>query len=319
MAQPSAREHTGEVVRTEPIDKWVRGRLDGEVVVESREPLLVWQGMFPPVYAFRRDEIADGVLSPTDPPVREGFSFFAPQLPVSQWYDVAAAGRVLPAAAWTLADEAVADRVVLTWEPGLLEWTEEDEPVTGHPRDPHKRVEAIASSRRVEVAVDGVTLASSDRPVLLFETDLPTRFYLPAEDVRLDLLRADRQRLALPLQGPYRRLLDLAGAARPGQRRLDLLLAGTGGRRRRRPGGVLQRAGGHHRRRGAPGAARVTVQLARAAARRRRLIRRTCRPTSRLSAGVSADKREVPRISGDRAASDGHPQCGHGHRWVVRR
>ena len=176
------------MVRTEPIDKWVRGRLDGEVVVESREPLLVWQGMFPPVYAFRRDEIADGVLSPGDPPVRDGFSFFAPQVPVSHWYDVAAAGRVLPAAAWTLADEALADRVVLTWEPGLLEWTEEDEPVTAHPRDPHKRVEAIASSRRVEVAVDGVTLARSDRPVLLFETHLPTRFYLPVEDVRLDLL-----------------------------------------------------------------------------------------------------------------------------------
>ena len=183
-----AEEHTDEVVRTEPIDKWVRGRLDGEVVVESREPLLVWQGMFPPVYAFRRDEIADGALAPTDPPVRDGFSFFGPQVPVSQWYDVAAAGRVLPAAAWTLTDEAVDDRVVLTWEPGLLEWTEEDEPVTGHPRDPHKRVEAIASSRQVQVALDGVTLASSDRPVLLFETDLPTRFYLPVEDVRLDLL-----------------------------------------------------------------------------------------------------------------------------------
>jgi len=77
---------------------------------------------------------------------------------------------------------------VVTWEPGLLEWTEEDEPVTGHPRDPHKRVEAIASSRRVEVAVDGVTLARSDRPVLLFETHLPTRYYLPVEDVRLDLM-----------------------------------------------------------------------------------------------------------------------------------
>ncbi len=176
------------MVRTEPIDKWVRGRLAGEVVVESREPLLVWQGRFPPVYAFRRDEVAEGVLAPTDPPDREGFSFFGPQVPVVQWYDLEVGGHLLPASAWTLDDEAVADRVVLTWEPGLLDWTEEDEPVTGHPRDPHKRVEAIASSRQVEVAVDGVTLARSDRPVLLFETHLPTRFYLPVEDVRLDLM-----------------------------------------------------------------------------------------------------------------------------------
>jgi uncharacterized protein (DUF427 family) len=201
VAEPFDRAHTGEVVRTEPIDKWVRGRLDGEVVVESREPLLVWQGMFPPVYAFRRDEITDGVLSPIDPPGHDGFSFFAPQLPVSQWYDVSAADRTLPAAAWTLADEAVGDRVVLSWEPGVLEWTEEDEPVTGHPRDPHKRVEALPSSRHVEVAVDGVTLASSDRPVLLFETDLPTRFYLPVEDARLDLLEPTDNVSVCPYKG----------------------------------------------------------------------------------------------------------------------
>ena len=189
------------MVRTEPSDKWVRGRLDGELVVESREPLLVWQGRFPPVYAFRRDEVAAGALAPTDPPRRDGFSFFAPQVPVSQWYDVQAGSRVLPAAAWTLDDEAVADRVVLTWEPGLLAWTEEEESVTGHPRDPHKRVEAIPSTRRVEVAVDGVTLASSDQPVLLFETHLPTRFYLPAEDVRLDVLEATDNVSFCPYKG----------------------------------------------------------------------------------------------------------------------
>ena len=43
------------MIRTEPIDKWVRGRLGGRLVVESREPELVWQGNFPPVYAFRLD------------------------------------------------------------------------------------------------------------------------------------------------------------------------------------------------------------------------------------------------------------------------
>lgn len=187
--------------RTEPIDKWVRGRLDGVVVVESREPLLLWQGGFPPVYAFRRDEIADGVLSPATPDSYDGSFFFGPHLPVEQWYDVAAGGEVLRRGAWSLDDEAVRDRVVLTWEPGRMEWTEEDEVVTAHPRDPHKRVEALASSRHVEVAVDGVTLASSDRPVLLLETDLPTRYYLPREDVRLDLLESTENTSVCPYKG----------------------------------------------------------------------------------------------------------------------
>ena len=104
-------------------------------------------------------------------------------------------------AAWTLDDDALRDRVVLTWEPGLLEWTEEDEAVTGHPRDPHKRVEALPSSRHVEVAVGGVTVASSSRPVLLFETHLPTRFYFPREDVRLDLLEATDNTSVCPYKG----------------------------------------------------------------------------------------------------------------------
>jgi uncharacterized protein (DUF427 family) len=35
----------------------------------------------------------------------------------------------------------------------------------------------------VEVYVDGVKVADTHRPVLLFETRLPTRYYIPAEDV----------------------------------------------------------------------------------------------------------------------------------------
>ena len=188
------------MVRTEPIDKWVRGRLAGELVVETREPLLVWQEGFPPVYAFRRDEVLDGALRPTTE-AYDGPFFNGPHAPVEQWYDVVAGDASLPAAAWSLDDDAVRGRVVLTWEPGRLEWTEEDEPVTAHPRDPHKRVEALRSSRQVEVAVDGVTLASSDRPVLLLETHLPTRYYLPREDVRLDLLVPTDNTSVCPYKG----------------------------------------------------------------------------------------------------------------------
>ena len=65
---------------------------------------------------------------------------------------------------------------------------EEDEPVLGHPRSPYHRGDAIASSRHVRVELAGATLAESTRPLALFETDEPTRFYLAQADVRLDLL-----------------------------------------------------------------------------------------------------------------------------------
>jgi uncharacterized protein (DUF427 family) len=40
----------------------------------------------------------------------------------------------------------------------------------------------------VRVEADGVLLAESTRPLLLFETALPVRYYLPPEDVRAQLL-----------------------------------------------------------------------------------------------------------------------------------
>jgi uncharacterized protein (DUF427 family) len=57
-----------------------------------------------------------------------------------------------------------------------------------HPRDPYTRVDILPSSRHVRVEVDGVTVAESTSPRLLFETGLPGRYYLPKTHVRLDLL-----------------------------------------------------------------------------------------------------------------------------------
>ena len=185
--------------RVEPIGKWVRGRLGGTVVVDTRRPLLVWQAGFPPVYGFADDEVTTGVLRPTAAPPERGFSFFGPHLPVAQWYDVVVGTTVVTCGAWRL--EELLDRVMLTWEPGRLEWTEEDESVTGHPRDPHKRVEALPSSRHVEVLIGEDVVARSHRPVLLFETDLPTRFYLPRDDVRLEMLTATDNVSVCPYKG----------------------------------------------------------------------------------------------------------------------
>ena len=53
----------------------------------------------------------------------------------------------------------------------------------------------------VEVAVDGTVLASTHRALLLDETGLPTRYYLPREDVRMDLLRATTFHTTCPFKG----------------------------------------------------------------------------------------------------------------------
>jgi uncharacterized protein (DUF427 family) len=58
----------------------------------------------------------------------------------------------------------------------------------------------VASSRTVRVEADGVLLAESRQPLLLFETSLPVRYYLPAGDVRVELVPS-QTRSVCPYKG----------------------------------------------------------------------------------------------------------------------
>jgi uncharacterized protein (DUF427 family) len=73
-----------------------------------------------------------------------------------------------------------------------------------HPRDPYHRVDVVHSSRHVKVVVDGEVVAETTRPRLLFETGLPTRYYIPKLDVRMDLLQPTDSVTACPYKGRAR-------------------------------------------------------------------------------------------------------------------
>jgi uncharacterized protein (DUF427 family) len=81
-------------------------------------------------------------------------------------------------------------------------WFEEDEEVFGgHPRSPYARVDAMRSSRRIRVEIDGVVLAESSAPVLLFETGLPTRHYIQRTDVDFTALEHTETTTYCPYKG----------------------------------------------------------------------------------------------------------------------
>src|SRR5207248_3787636 len=108
----------------------------------------------------------------------------------AQVFDVRVGDRIAPAAAYRHTESPLAelrDLVAFTW--GALDhWFEEDEEVHVHARNPYTRVDVLPSSRVVRVEIDGMVVAESRHPTLLFETGLPTRYYFPKPDVRLDLL-----------------------------------------------------------------------------------------------------------------------------------
>jgi uncharacterized protein (DUF427 family) len=159
-------------------------RLGDELVADSICAQLLVQygpGGLPTYYLPHEDVYPDALVDETIGP--DGQRTWA----------VRAGPKRAEAAAWTHENPTgtmatLAGHVTFSWR--QLEWYEEDERVVIHARDPYKRVDTLRSSRRVQVLVAGELVADSIRPLLLFETSLPTRYYLPFGDVRTALLEA---------------------------------------------------------------------------------------------------------------------------------
>jgi uncharacterized protein (DUF427 family) len=184
-------------MRVEVGPKRVRAYLGGEVVADTTSPRLVWEIPYYPAYYFPVDDVRMELLTPTD------HTQHSPSRGDARYFSVKGGDRVAENAAWIYPDSPVEELrqlVRFDWE-AMDAWFEEDEEVYVHPRDPYKRVDILASGRHVEVIVDGVKVADSHQPRLLFETGLPTRYYLPQTDLRPDLLRPSSTTTRCPYKG----------------------------------------------------------------------------------------------------------------------
>ncbi|WP_028660805.1 DUF427 domain-containing protein [Nocardioides insulae] len=182
--------------------KRIRALLGGRPVVDTRDALLVYEPRrVVPWYAVPPGDL-DLDLREHDPaPVPElGTSILAPRR--NEWHTVPGRSLHLEGhgeVAFRPDEPALGGRVVLRWEP--FEWFEEDERVLAHPHDPFKRIDVLRSDRHVRVELEGRTLAESSRPMMLAESSLPVRWYLPREDVRMALLRPSDQHTVCAYKG----------------------------------------------------------------------------------------------------------------------
>ena len=171
-------------IRVEPGTKRVRAYLGGEVVADTTRPALVWEVPYYPAYYFPAADVRTELLEP------DGDLAHSPSRGDARTFTVAVGSKRAVGAAVRYEDspiEELRDLIRLDWD-SMDAWFEEDEEVYTHPRDPYTRVDILPSSRHVRVEVDGVTIAESASPRLLFETGLPARHYLPKTHVRMDLL-----------------------------------------------------------------------------------------------------------------------------------
>ena len=146
----------GEVIYVDPSPRRVRAFLGGEAVLDSTRAKMLHRQGYLCRYFVPRDDVrwdALGEVKPIEPP--EG----APGLDGHVSFEFDAMER----------------------------WLEEDDEIISHAPDPYHAVDVRNSSRRVRILFNGEPIAESTRAKVIFETSLPPRWYLPREDVLVDL------------------------------------------------------------------------------------------------------------------------------------
>ncbi|MFI8089362.1 DUF427 domain-containing protein [Streptomyces sp. NPDC086080] len=172
------------VGHVEPVPRRLRGMVAGRVVFDTRRAVYVWEWRAYPQFSIPLEDLVEGVLSDDD----HAEEFGAGR---ARRHSLRVGDTLREGAAWIWEDgvpEGLRGTVRFEWD-SLDSWFEEDEPVFVHPRSPYSRIDALRSSSSVRVDVDGLTLADAPHCVKLFETGLPTRYYLDRMYVDWPLLR----------------------------------------------------------------------------------------------------------------------------------
>ncbi len=199
---PGYAAHPNYRIETEPCPKRIRVAFGGETIADSTAVLLLHETKHIPVYYFPRADVRLDLLE------RTAHSTHCPFKEDASYWTVRVGERSAENAVWSYetpyAEVAqIKDHMAFYWDK-MDHWYEEDEEVFVHARDPRVRIDILQSSRPVQVVLAGETVAESTRGRFLFETGLPTRYYLPAEDVRMDLLEPTDSMTACPYKGRAR-------------------------------------------------------------------------------------------------------------------
>lgn len=172
---PQMYDHTASV---EPAPRRVRGFVAGQRVFDTVSAVYVWESPRYPFYYVPTSDVAMDLLHDDDHEQRL-------KRGTARAHSLVVGGDTRKGAARVFGSDAtpgVVDTVRFEWA-ALDAWFEEDEQIFVHPRNPYTRVDALRSRRTVRVEWDGLVLAESDSTVMVFETGLPTRYYLDRSDV----------------------------------------------------------------------------------------------------------------------------------------
>lgn len=186
-------------IRAELSPKWIRVKFGDGIIADSKNVRIVTEYGKLPVYYFPEADVRTDLLE------RVEYRSTDPNKGEAVYWNVKVGNRTAEKAVWSYInspDKSAVIRGYLSFVWGKMDaWYEEDEEVFVHARDPYTRIDAIPSSRHIQVVIGGRLVADSRRPVIVYETGLTPRYYLPGEDVRLDLLTPTNTSTRCPYKG----------------------------------------------------------------------------------------------------------------------
>ncbi len=180
----------------EPVPRRIRAMLGGRTVLDTRRAIYLWEWPNYPQYYIPVADIDPEVL--VDEQHTQKLS-----RGVARRLGLRVGEHTRPKAARIYTDDSLpglADMVRFEWD-SLDAWFEEDEEVFVHPRNPYTRVDALRATRSIRVELDGAVLAESSSPVMVFETGLPTRYYLNRTETNFEHLIETATRTSCPYKG----------------------------------------------------------------------------------------------------------------------
>ena len=199
----------------EESQRWVRTTFGGETIADSTRVMVLRRANRLPVYCFPKEDVRTDLMEKT-----QHSAEFPPQGTATYW-SIKVGDIIAENAAWCFHSptdgwQSLEDYMIFEW--GEMDaWYEEEEEVFVHLRDPYHRVDILKSSRHIRIVVEGKTVAETSRPLLLFETGFPTRYYIPREDIRTDILEPSD----LKTRCPYKGIASSYWSIKVGDKRLE--------------------------------------------------------------------------------------------------
>src|SRR6266566_4955911 len=196
---PMASPSLSDGFRWENSRRRVRVVFADVTVADSKRVMLLHEFGRLPVFYFPMEDVRMDLMEASDHRTHSPLKGEAP------YWTLRVGDRLANNAAWSYphplpAGPKLQGYLAFYWEQ-MDAWYEEDEQVFAHARDPYKRVDVLPTSRHVRVVLGGVTIADTRHPQILLETELPIRYYIPEQDVRMDLLEPTGTATRCPYKG----------------------------------------------------------------------------------------------------------------------